>query len=525
MKINNTQVSQSLTLHHLLKSKRTEFGERPFVWDKWHSEDFVSHSYNDLVSDIQIFANYLIVAGHLDGKIILFSENSYYWYVCNMAITAYVGISAAANKDWQTYDIKNALKTVDAKMIIYSARNAPVIDELRASHPEIIYISTDKIADIINARRQEPSKIDKELLEKHIRPADEVCQIIFTTGSSGLPKAVPISFNNMEVCLQMMLSRLPFNSNDTHYLFLPLSHVFGNMAALVSFRQGHKLYLCSDTKLVKDEIKIAKPTIVCGVPLFFDRIYDGLEKSTIDTITSFAKITTPLSRIGINLRKVIFRKLHKAFGGNLKYIICGAAPLRPEIKQLFLNVGVDFVEAYGMSETCAFITMERRGHQIANSVGNPYDTVECKLIDTDSDGIGEITIKGPNVFKGYFKNNKVEKSALDSDGFFHTGDLGQFDNQGRLFLTGRKKRLILTSNGENVSPDELEKLLSDNIKAKKIKVFATDEGIATTVFPNEDDGRADDEFKKVVHKINESLPKFKRIKVVNINRNAEASVK
>lgn len=521
----NTKSQKPQSMHHLLESKRKEFGDRPFIWDKWHSDDFVPHSYNDLINDAQIFANYLLVAGHKNGNIILFSENSYYWYVCNMAITAYVGISVAANKDWQSYDMKNALKTIDAKVIIYSAKNAPVIDELRALYPKKIFLSTDKIADIISSRRQQAEDVNSKLLEKNAQKPEKLCQIIFTTGSSGLPKAVPISFDNMEVCLQMMLSRLPFSSSDTHYLFLPLSHVFGNMAALVSFRQGHKLYLCSDTKLVKDEIKIAKPTIVCGVPLFFDRIFDGLDKKSIETINSFAKITTPLSRIGINLRKILFKKLYKAFGGQLKYIICGAAPLRPEIKQLFLNVGIDFVEAYGMSETCAFITMEKRGHQIANSVGNPYAAVECKLIDKDKSGIGEVIVKGPNVFKGYFKTDKIEKLALDNNGFFHTGDLGRFDKQGRLFLTGRKKRLILTSNGENVSPDELEKLLSDQIKAKKIKVFATDEGITATIFPLDDDGRADDEFKKIVHNINESLPKFKHIKTTNINRNSEMSVK
>lgn len=520
-----TKSDKPKSLHHLLESKRKEFGERPFIWDKWQSEEFVSHSYDDLVLDAQIIANYLLVAGHKDGNIFLFSENSYYWYVCNMAITAYVGISVAANKDWQAYDMGNALKTIDAKIVIYSARNAGVIDGLRESHPNIVFLSTDKIADIINSRRQQKTIVDNRLLEKNAKGPDDICQIIFTTGSSGLPKAVPITFNNMEVCLQMMLSRLPFNSNDIHYLFLPLSHVFGNMAALVSFRQGHKLYLCSDTKLVKDEIKIAKPTIVCGVPLFFNRIYDGLDKNTIDTITSFAKITTPLSRIGINLRKIIFGKLYKAFGGSLRYIICGAAPLKPEIKQFFLNVGVDFVEAYGMSETCAFITMEKRGHQIANSVGTPYDAVDCKLIDIDKNGIGEVVIKGPNVFKGYFKNGKIDKSSFDKDGYFHTGDLGHFDKQRRLFLTGRKKRLILTSNGENVSPDEIEELLLKNIKAKTIKVFSSDEGIAATICPNEDDGRADDEFKNIVNKINESLPKFKRVKTVNINRNSEASVK
>jgi long-chain acyl-CoA synthetase len=275
-----------------------------------------------------------------------------------MAITAYVGISVAASKDWHAYSLKKALKTVSAKMIIYSAKNAPIIDELRISNPELIYISTDKIANIINTYRKGPKKVNKKLIEEHAKKADEICQIIFTTGSSGLPKAVPISFNNMESCYDMMLSRLPFTPNDTNYLFLPLSHIFGNMSALVSFRQGHKLYLCSDTKLVKKEIKIAKPTIICGVPLFFNRIYDALDKNSIKTINNFSKITTPLARVGINLRKILFKKLYTGFGGRLKYVICGAAPLRSEIKQLFLNVGIDFVEAYGMSETCAFITME-----------------------------------------------------------------------------------------------------------------------------------------------------------------------
>lgn len=524
MSNNNHSLSKPKSLHHLLETSSVKYGARDFFWDKWQSETFVPYSCRDLKNDTQIIAKYLIISGYSNKNIMIFAENSYYWVAINLAILGYVGVSVAANKDWQAYDVKKAVEAVGVSLIIYSAKNAPTVDELRSIFPNIIFISIDKIADIVQ-RFQEDNKDEKIKLEEHAKDPNDICQIIFTTGSSGLPKAVPISYTNMASCEPMTLSRLPLHENDVMYLFLPLYHVFGNVSAITSLRIGYSLFICSDTSKISDEIKDCRPTIICGVPLFYERIFNKLDAPTKSKIKKISIITDGLLKIKVDVRKIIFGKFHQAVGGRLKYLVCGAAPLKPEIKQMFLNVGIDFVEAYGMSETCAFITMEKRGHQIANSVGVPYDAVDCKLVDIDKDGAGEVVIKGPNVFKGYYKNGKIDKSSFDKDGYFHTGDLGYFDKQKRLFLTGRKKRLILTSNGENVSPDELEELISKQIKAKKVKVFATDEGIATTIFPKEDDGRADDEFKKIVHKINETLPKFKRLKVININRNSEMSVK
>jgi len=523
MTANINNHSKSSTIDQLLECSSKEYGERPFFWDKWRSDSFTPYTCPELENDVHTIAEYLIITGYKNKNIMIFSENSYYWLATSLAISGYVGICVAANKDWQSYDIRNAIKTINTGMIVYSSRNAAIIDEIRRDFPDIVYISIDKIADITKNHKKEKENI--EVLKKHIKQPDELCQIIFTTGSSGVPKAVPVSYENIASCEAMTLSRLPLGLNDTMYLFLPLNHIFGNVSAITAMRIGYSLYICSDTTKISNEIKECKPTIICGVPLFYERIFNSLSQKTKNQISFITKITGPLLKLKIDLRKIIFNKFHKAVGGKLRYLVCGAAPLRPEIKKLFLNVGIDFVEAYGMSETCAFITMEKRGHQIAGSVGVPYDDVECKLFEPDENGVGEIIIKGPNVFKGYFKNDKIEKSALDEDGFFHTGDLGRFDSQGRLFLTGRKKRLILTSNGENVSPDELEKLLSDNLNAKKVKVYASDDGITTTIYPNEDDGRADDEFKKIVNDINDSLPKFKRIKVININRNSGLTVK
>ena len=501
-----------INLHQLFESTCNKFGDRLFIWDKWNSNEFVPKSYSKFSKDVQTFAAYLIDSGFSNKNVLLFSENSYFWLVVNYAITAYVGRSVAANKDWQDYDVANVLKTVDIDLIIYSNKNKPIIEKVAPICKGIKFISMKEVEEIISKRRAEKHlKKDKDKIFNHIIPADKICQIIFTTGSSGLPKAVPLSFSNMEVCFEMMLSRLPFCSKDTHYLFLPLHHVFGNMAAMVSFRQGHKLYLCSDTSQVKDEIKIAKPTIVCGVPLFFDRIYNAINKDTINKINKVAKITGPLAKVGIDIRKIAYKELHNFFGGKLKYIICGAAPLEYKVKKLFLDIGVDFVEAYGMSETSAFITMEKLGLQTANSVGIPYDAVTCKLVDTNEFGQGEVVVKGPNVFKGYFKGNRIEKSAADSEGFFHTGDLGRFDDQGRLFLTGRKKRLILTSNGENVSPDELEKHFGERLGVKKVKIYTMDNQIAATIYLHKDDNRTDKKIKSIITQVNHGLPKFKRI--------------
>ena len=164
-----------------------------------------------------------------------------------------------------------------------------------------------------------------------------------------------------------------------------------------------------------------------------------------------------------------------------------------------------------MSETSAIITMEKFGNQAPRSVGQVFEEITCKLIDVDHFGQGEIVVKGPNVFKGYFKGNRIEKSAADSEGFFHTGDLGRFDDQGRLFLTGRKKRLILTSNGENVSPDELEKHFGERLGVKKVKIYTMDNQIAATIYLHKDDNRTDKKIRSIITQVNHGLPKFKRI--------------
>lgn len=524
----NRQIPQKpKSFHHLIDKTCANFGERLFVWDKWQSSSFQPKSYANFYDDIQAFAAYLLESGFANKKIMLFSENSYYWMVTNYAIASNVGIVVAANKDWQDYDVTNALQTVNTQMVIYSEKNKSVIEKIKPVFKEIKFISMNEVAKIIKERRDQNNlDTDKKITSKNIAPADQTCQIIFTTGSSGLPKAVPLTFNNIEICLKMMLSRLPFTSKESQYLFLPLHHIFGNMSALISFRLGHKLYLCSDTSKIKDEIKIARPTVVCGVPIFFEKIYEGVDNKSINKIFKISKLTTPLSKIGINFRKIFFNKIYKALGGKLKYILCGAAPLRSDVKRFFLNVGFKFVEGYGMSETASFLTIEKLGEQKANSVGCPFDQLSCKIININEFGQGEIVVKGPNVFQGYYVGDSIEKLAADEEGFFHTGDLGRFDDKGRLFLTGRKKRLILTPNGENVSPDEMEKHFSERLAIKKVKVYSIENQVAITIFAGDKEKRNDVKLRLIISRVNHSLPKFKRVRKIFIDRSDnESSVK
>lgn len=527
MKENKQSPSKQQTIHKLLESRCDKYGDRQFIWSKWQTNEFKPHTYNEFYSDVQTFAAYLLESGFADKNIMIFSENSYYWLVASIAISGYVGTSVGVNKDWQDYDLANALKTVDTKIIIYSEKNKSIIEKISLVFKKIKYLQIDEIEKIISERKSLIKNNDKKLLSDHIKSADKICQIIFTTGSSGLPKAVPLAYQNMEICMRTMTpSRLPLGEYDTQFLFLPMSHIFGIMTAIYSFRLGMGLYICSDTSKIVDEMKEAKPTFLCAVPLFFERVYSKLDKKSLDKIKKISKITTPLSKIGIDLRRILFKKLYNALGGKLKHIVCGAATLDEKVKQLFLDIGINFVEAYGMSETCAFITMEKFGNQAPRSVGQVFDEITYKLIDVDHFGQGEIIVKGPNVFQGYYVGDSIKKLAADEDGFFHTGDLGRFDDKGRLFLTGRKKRLILTSNGENVSPDEMEKHFSEHLAIKRVKIYSIENQIAITIFAGGKEKRNDVKLRLIISHVNHSLPKFKRVRKIFIDRSDnESSVK
>ena len=228
-----------------------------------------------------------------------------------------------------------------------------------------------------------------------------------------------------------------------------------------------------------DEIQEVRPTVFCAVPLIYERLYSVCIQNKLDP------------------------KL--ALGGNIKYLFCGGAYFDPKIREFFKTNGLNLYEAYGLTETSSLITVEYSNKDDFHSVGTIFENIDLKIENPDEKGIGEIIVKGDNISNGYFENEELTNKAYDKDGYFHTGDLGYVENN-KLFVIGRKKRIILLSNGENIFPDDIEKLFNDYKIINKVKVYEKNKNIFASIFVNEKT-----DISNIIEEVNSKLPKYAKI--------------
>lgn len=455
------------TIKDILKTNNKKYGENEYIFEK---EDgvFKPHTYNDFYNDVLKVASMLQKNHQVDDRILMYAGNSYNYMVCDAAIMGFTCISVTVSKEWSEYDLENTINIIKPKSIIYSVVKEDVIKEIRSRHKDINFIEIESII---------PKKQD-ELDENRIDPS-KGCKIVFSSGTTGLPKGAVLSQNNIFDSFDNVLKRAPFNSNDIDYLFLPLNHTYGGIwNFLLSILTGMKIYLCSDTKKMFDELQEVKPTIFCAVPLIFERLYATCIETNIN----------PMS----------------ALGGNVKYVFCGGAYHKPEIRKFLKESGINILEAYGLTETSSLISLEYPNNEDFESVGTVLENEEVLIDNPDKDGIGEILIKGKNVFLEYYNNEYQTKKAKDNNGFFHTGDLGYLKDN-KIYLKGRKKRVIIRSNGENIYPDNIEFLFKDD-NINKVKVFDKEGKIFATLYV-----KKLKDYKEIIKKINSQLPKFSQI--------------
>ncbi|QQS18410.1 AMP-binding protein [Candidatus Saccharibacteria bacterium] len=496
------------TIDELLHTHYAKWRDRPYIWSK-NGDEFASKSFWDFIDDARALAASLIKDNHKGDNVMLFADNSYEWMVADMAVMAYVGISIGANKDWLTYDLLAAQQSAEAKVIIYSSNRSGMLEKLRTDYPDITYLCIENDFDTLLQQGRKILDQDASYLDNSIKQSADICKIVFTSGSTSIPKAVTLSLDNMLACGDYLYQRTPTNEHDIYYLFLPLHHVYAGVSIFMySFYMGCQLYICSDTAKIVDEMKLIRPTIFCGVPLVYERFYSAIDAPTMAKIERGMKLANALGAIGIDIRRHLFRKLHDVFGGDIRYMYCGGARFDPKIKRFFKDVGMTVIEGYGMSETTSLIAVEYPHSKVIDSVGTIFENISVKFADVDKDGHGEILVKGGNVSKGYYNNPVANARAFDAEGYFHTGDIGYKDDKNNLFVIGRKKLLIVASNGENVSPDELETLLVAIPGVTRAKVFDHNNVITATLYV--DKGCSTD-FKSQIAKLNSTLPKYKQV--------------
>ena len=455
-----------MRLKNIIKRDYYKWNKDPYIYEKNEEGKYEYITFGDFIKESLGYAKYLIDNGYKNKKIIIISENSAQLMEFDLAVSFYVGVSAVVSKEWKANDLIAGIEELKADLVIYSKRFEELVKEVE-SKTKIKTLSMDKAK----------AKFDESLLDLKIKNQNKVAKIVFSSGTTGKSKAVMLSLKNIFAGYASLNRRCNLSHKDSAYLFLPLNHtyaaVYNFMYSLVG---GYSLYLASSTQNIGKELLETNPSVFCAVPLVFN-----------------------------NLLAAYKDNINMAFGKNIKYLFCGGAPISKETRKIYKDKGLFLMQAYALSETSSSLCIAYPGDDDLESTGTIFEDMTVKVDNPDKDGVGEIICKGDSVFLGY-TDPSLTKRVFDEEGFFHTGDLGIIKDN-KIFLKGRKKKMLLTSNGENVMAESIEngiKELDKNIN--NVKAYIKNDKIEVSIYVT-DDIDAD----KIIEEYNGKVPKYEKV--------------
>jgi long-chain acyl-CoA synthetase len=505
--------------------------------------DAVNVTYSQARDHIRDMGTGLISMGCRDRHIGLIGESSYEWvcsYFCLMSVGAVV---VPIDKDLHADEVTGILNTAECEFLFYSVAVEPKIEALKDRVPSLkTYICMGdakmegalKLSAIVETGAEQFANGDNSYYDYEI-DRERLATIVFTSGTTGKGKGVMLSQKN--IVSDMTQGMYNFAITPKTMNVLPPHHTFGSTVNFVGhYSQGSTVYISSGLKYIAEEMKEQKPSHLILVPLFVETLYKKIwttaEKSgKADTLRLLMRISNSLRKIGLDLRRVLFKSVLVSFGGKLEMIICGGANLNQDIIDTFDAFGITILNGYGITECAPLISCNRNKYQKKGSVGTPIIGELVKIKDPDENGEGEICVKGPNVMLGYYKNPEATAAAFDEEGYFKTGDYGKLDEEGWIYITGRLKNLIILSNGKNVYPEEIETEISRIFGVNESIVYAGEsrtqkskDVIVAEIYPDfealKEKGIEDAQayFEGEMKKVNSRMVSYKAVKMVKIRQ-------
>ena len=501
--------------------------------------------------DVRNLGTALISKELREENIAIVGENSYGWCCSFFAVMAIGSVTVPVDKELPIEDIDGIISTTGCKAVIFGKTAEAKIKEIIAngglkSAEYLVSIEPEsKLAEedlagktLVSLARLQSiggelyTSGDNSYYDYKI-DVNKLASIVFTSGTTGKGKGVMLSQAN--IGLDMTLGMYNFDITRKTLHVLPPHHTFGSTVNYVGhLSQGCEVYISSGLKHVSDEIREQQPTHLILVPAFLEvmnrKIWTTARKTGKDgLLKTMMKVSNCLRKVGIDLRKKLFTSVLAAFGGTLELVICGGAKLDEEIINTFDALGITVLNGYGITECAPLISANRNKYRKPGSVGTPILACRVKIDNPDENGEGEICVKGPNVMLGYYNNPEATAEVFDKDGFFHTGDYGRLDEEGWIYITGRKKNLIILSNGKNVYPEEIEADLQKVEGVAEVVVYAGESRvqkdkitIVAEIFPDADlladKGIADMQkyFEDQVKILNAKMPPYKAVKRVKL---------
>ena len=444
--------------------------------------------------DVRNLGTALISCGLREENIAIVGENSYGWCCSFFAVMGIGSVTVPVDKELPIKDIEGIIAATSCKAVIYGRtaeekvkeilqegglRSAEYLISIEPSSSIDEALASGKILTSVSALEERGDELykngDNSYYDYKI-DVNKLASIVFTSGTTGKGKGVMLSQAN--ICLDMTLGMYNFDITRKTLHVLPPHHTFGSTVNYVGhLSQGCEVYISSGLKHVSDEIREQQPTHLILVPAFLEvmnrKIWTTARKTGKEgLLKAMMKVSDCLRKVGIDLRKKLFSSVLSAFGGKLELVICGGAKLDEEIIKTFDSLGITILNGYGITECAPLISANRNKYRKPGSVGTPILACRVKIDNPDENGEGEICVKGPNVMLGYYNNPEATAEVFDKDGFFHTGDYGRLDEEGWIYITGRKKNLIILSNGKNVYPEEIEADLQKVEGVTEVVVYA-----------------------------------------------------
>lgn len=494
-------------------------------------------TYKELNEDINAFGTELLSIGLKGKRVAIIGKNRYEWILSYVTILNGVGIAIPLDKGLPEQEIITSLQRSKADVIIFEENMADLMKKIKDENTTNLktYILMDNIEKydflnipkIIEKGKEEVKKGNKEYINAEI-DNNKMSVILFTSGTTSLAKAVMISHRNIASNVAALRYEQPFCSTDTNIAFLPFHHMYGSTCILLMISAGVNNVFCDGLRHIQENLKEYKVSVFVCVPL----ILEAMHKKIMHTIDKTGqrkkfefgkKLSQALLKVGIDIRRKIFKTVLDELGGEVRAVISGAAALNKQVAEDFNAFGIYTVEGYGLTETAPVVAGENIHTMGHNSVGKPLCNVEVKIEDPNEEGIGEIAVKGPNVMLGYYENEEDTKAVL-KDGWFYTGDLGYYNKKGYLCIAGRQKSVIVLKNGKNIYPEEIETLINTLPYVEESMVFGYPKGddliISAKIvynkeyFKNTSKEDIEDRVWKDIKDINKELTIFKHIKKI-----------
>ena len=458
------------SIRHIVEYAAETYGEKTaFSYRiKPSDKEKVSVSYIAFRDDVRALASEMLARGMQNRHVVVVGKMSYQFIVTYYATLLIGAVLVPLDKDWSAADLADTAKSADIDYLFIDEENASKGKEIASlcglKTPVVLLgaLGKQSLDAMIEKGRAKFSKNPKPYCEVTF-DNKQLSLLVYTSGTTGKGKGVMLSTDAIIRDMADVIPYVDFSQNTVSVL--PTHHTYGSSVMLIAHVMiGAEVYISDGIKYVVKELKSEKPGHLILVPLYLETFYRRIQanlrnqgkEALVKNMMKLSGFTRKATFGLMDIRKKVFAQIREAFGGEIKTIITGGAPINQDIISFFEGIGISVLNGYGITECAPIISVNRSRNVVKGSVGNVLDMDVVKIVEPNEDGEGEICVKGPNVMLGYYKNEQATTEAFDEEGYFRTGDYGKLTKGGVLFITGRKKNLIILSNGKNVYPEEIE---------------------------------------------------------------------